>query len=143
MKHTPQITREFRHRLPVQIRFNDIDMFGHLNNTVYLQFLDQGKYAYFRQFMDGSFGSSPTAPVVVNINVNFHAPAFIDEKLTVYTGITDIADSSMTLEQYIADDKGNIKCSAKTIMVNIDMKTGQPLTVDDNWRKLISNYENK
>ena len=28
---------EFRHRLPVQMRFSDTDMLGHVNNSVYLQ----------------------------------------------------------------------------------------------------------
>lgn len=133
----------FRHRLPVQLRFNDIDMFGHLNNTIYLQFFDQGKYAYFRSFMDGPFGSEPTAPVVANINVDFHQPAFIDDRLTVLTAITAIAESSMVLEQLIVDDKDNVKCSARTIMVNIDTKTGQPTPVSSAWRTKLSTFENK
>ena len=43
---TPEVEFEFRHRQPVQIRFNDIDIFGHLNNSVYLQFMDLGKAEY-------------------------------------------------------------------------------------------------
>lgn len=134
--------KQYRHRMPVQIRFNDVDMFGHLNNTVYVQFLDQGKYAYFRQFMEGTFGSTPTAPVIVNINVDYLVPAHIDDNLTVATAITKIADTSLVLEQEIADTDGHVKCRARTTMVNINLKTGVPETVDDNWRKLIGEYEN-
>lgn len=132
----------FRHRLPVQIRFNDVDMFGHLNNSVYLQFLDMGKYAYFRQFMADTFGSEPTAPVVANINCDFIEPTMIDESLEVLTAITDIADSSMVLDQRIVNASGHVKCSARTIMVNIDLATGRPTTVSDLWRHRITNYEN-
>ena len=128
--------------MPVQIRFNDIDMFGHLNNSVYLQFLDMGKYAYFRQFMTDTFGSEPTAPVVANINCDFLAPTKIDEKIEVLTAITDIADSSMILDQRIVNTRGDIKCSARTIMVNIDLATGRPTTVSDTWRQRIADYEN-
>ena len=138
----PEIS-SFKRRLPVQLRFNDIDMFGHLNNTVYLQFLDQGKYDYFRSFMHGTFGSEPTAPVVANINVDFHQPSFIDDKLTVLTAITQIAESSMQMEQLIIDDKDNIKCSARTIMVNIDMHTGKSTPVYESWRAKLSEFEHK
>ena len=141
MHNTDLKISDYRHKLPVEIRFNDIDMFGHINNTIYLQFFDQGKYAYFRQFMDGPFGSTPTAPVVANINVDFHAPSHIDDRLTVCTAITAIYDSSMIMDQIIVDEKGNIKCSARTVMVNIDMHKGIPTTVDDTWRNNINTYE--
>jgi len=131
----------FRHRLPVQIRFNDVDMFGHVNNNVYLQFLDMGKYAYFRQFMTGAFGNEPTAPVVANINCDFIEPTKIDESIEVLTAITNIADSSMVLDQRIVSSTGHVKCSARTIMVNIDLTTGRPTTVSDIWRQRISDFE--
>lgn len=140
-KELPEIN--FHHRMGVQIRFNDIDMFGHLNNSVYIQFFDMGKYAYFRQFMTDTFGSEPTAPVVANINCDFLEPAKIDERLEVLTAITEIADSSMVLQQRIISSAGRVKCTARTIMVNIDLATGRPTTVSDEWRKKISDYENR
>lgn len=140
-QYTPNVP--FRHILPVQIRFNDVDMFGHLNNSVYLQFMDMGKYAYFRQFMEGGFGSGGTAPVVANINCNFHAPAYMDEKLEVRTAMAKIGDSSLVLEQCICTPEGSVKCSATTIMVNINLKTQQPETVDNEWRSKLSEYEGR
>ena len=38
---------EFHHTLPIQLRFNDVDKFGHVNNTVYFSFYDLGKTDYF------------------------------------------------------------------------------------------------
>ena len=140
-KELPEIN--FHHRMGVQIRFNDIDMFGHLNNSVYIQFFDMGKYAYFRQFMTDTFGSEPTAPVVANINCDFLEPTKIDERLEVLTAITEIADSSMVLQQRIVSSAGRVKCTARTIMVNIDLATGRPTTVSDEWRKRITDYENR
>ncbi len=37
----------FHHTMPMQIRFNDVDKFGHVNNTIYFQFYDTGKTEYF------------------------------------------------------------------------------------------------
>lgn len=34
---------QFNHTLPIQLRFNDVDKFGHVNNTVYFSFYDLGK----------------------------------------------------------------------------------------------------
>ena len=38
---------KFNHTLPIQLRFNDVDKFGHVNNTVYFSFYDLGKASYF------------------------------------------------------------------------------------------------
>lgn len=130
--------------IPVQIRFNDVDMFGHVNNAVYLQYLDMGKYAYFRSMMDGGdFGSEPTAPVVANINIDFMSPAHIDDSLSVHTCVSDVGDSSITLQQSIVDAAGEEKCRARVIMVNVDTRTGRPVTVSDLWRKRFGTEEGK
>ena len=36
-------SKEFHNVVPLQIRFNDVDKFGHVNNTIYFQFYDSGK----------------------------------------------------------------------------------------------------
>lgn len=134
---------DFHHHLPVQIRFNDVDLFGHVNNTVYLQFFDMGKYRYFTNLVPEGLGADGTAPVIVNINCDFLEPTLMDEQLEVLTAITDIANSSMTLEQRIVASNGHVKCVARTIMVNLDLSTGRPATVSDKWRRLIWDFEGK
>ena len=44
---------EFHHSLPIQLRFNDVDKFGHVNNTVYFSFYDLGKTEYFASVCPG------------------------------------------------------------------------------------------
>ncbi len=144
MKHDiPEAPFDFRHRVPVQIRFNDIDMFGHVNNAVYLQFLDMGKLTYFKQFMGGAFEHEPTVPVVANINVNFHHPTLIDEHISVLTAVASVSNTSLVLEQRVVADNGSVKCTARTTMVNIDIKTGVPVTVSDRWRKAFADFEGR
>lgn len=134
---------EFRHRLPLQIRFNDIDLFGHLNNAIYVQFFDMGKLAYFKQFMGGKFEDEPTVPVVASLNCNFYAPAYIDDRLEVLTGIAQISNSSLVLHQRIVDSIGGVKCTAVTVMVNVDARTHKSTPVSDRWRHVISEFEQR
>lgn len=134
---------EFRHRLPLQIRFNDIDLFGHLNNAIYVQFFDMGKLAYFKQFMGGKFEDEPTVPVVASLNCNFYAPAYIDDRLEVLTGIAQISNSSLVLHQRIVDSNGGVKCTAVTVMVNVDARTHKSTPVSDRWRRVISEFEQR
>lgn len=49
----PAPTQPFRTVLPLQIRFNDIDLLGHVNNEMYFAYMDLGKMRYFQEMMDG------------------------------------------------------------------------------------------
>ena len=39
----------FRHRL--QVRFRDCDIFGHVNNAVYFTYMEEARWAYWRELM--------------------------------------------------------------------------------------------
>lgn len=134
---------EFRHRTPVQIRFNDIDMFGHLNNSVYLQFADLAKMRYFMQFMDGHFDPARLGLVVANINCNFYHPAYIQEKLEVLTTVASIATSSLVMEQRVVNSDGEVKCICTTVMVGFDPRTATSVPVTDEWRADLSRFEQR
>lgn len=135
----------FRHRLPVQIRFNDIDLLGHLNNAVYLQFMDLGKANYFRQFMDGGrFNWDTLGLVIANININFLAPTFIHEDLEVQTAVASIGAKSLVLDQRVCSiTTGEITASAMVTMVCYNTKTGATEAISDEWRHKISVYEGR
>lgn len=63
----------FHHALPIQLRFNDVDKFGHVNNTVYFSFYDLGKTEYFVQSPNQKIPDRKTKCVIkthINIKQN-------------------------------------------------------------------------
>ena len=66
---------EFHHSLPIQLRFNDVDKFGHVNNTVYFSFYDLGKTEYFASVCPG-VDWEKDGIVVVHIEADFLAQIF-------------------------------------------------------------------
>ncbi|MDE6333617.1 MAG: acyl-CoA thioesterase [Muribaculaceae bacterium] len=145
MSSNPRIPapfKEFRHRLPVQLRFNDVDMFGHVNNTVYLQFFDLGKLRYFEDVLGADFDKSGLAVVVVNINCDFFEPSFLNEELEVLTRTVHIGEKSITIEQRILKrTTGAIKCRCQTVMAGFDPKTLQSAPIPEHHRQTIDQYE--
>ena len=45
--HALEAQYPFKRKTQVQLRFNDIDALGHVNNSVYFQFFDLAKTEYF------------------------------------------------------------------------------------------------
>ncbi len=140
----PEPSFPYRHKIDVQLRFNDVDMFGHVNNSVYLQFFDLAKVEYFKAVMGEGFEIKGIAMVVVNISCDFFAPTFINEKLQVLTTTTKVGEKSMILEQRIVNaETGDVKCLGRTVMAGFDVKTCTAAPIDDNSRTHLEAYEER
>lgn len=115
---------EFKHRIPLQIRFNDIDILGHLNNTVYFGFFDTGKAYFFEEIMDGKMDWKKVDTVIANVDCAYVAPIYFGEKIEVRTRCVNIHDKSFRLQQVIIEtDTGQLKAAAETVMVSFDAAT--------------------
>ncbi|MBD5174495.1 MAG: acyl-CoA thioesterase [Bacteroidales bacterium] len=140
----PTAEFDFRHRQPVQLRFNDADMFGHINNTVYLQFFDLAKLEYFKCLMGGRIDWKAFGLVVANINCDFFAPCYLEEQLEVVTAVASLGNKSLVLEQRLVSvPKGTVKAIARTTMVNFSLATGATEPISDDWRSRIAAYEQR
>lgn len=138
----PAAVRPYRHIIPVQTRFNDFDMLGHLNNSIYLQFMDLGKVRYFETASGAPLDMSGIAVVIVNININFFSPAMMHEQLAVATQCIKISQRSFILEQRVVNaETGDVKCVATTVMAAFDRKTMGSAPLDPQWAADLARFE--
>jgi acyl-CoA thioester hydrolase len=132
---------DFKHTVPVQLRFNDVDGLGHVNNSVYFSFYDLGKTEYFKT-INGGVLPTEVDIVVAHAEVDFIAPVFLSDEIAVQTMVSEIGNKSFELMQRIIDTKHNIvKCRCKTVMVGFDFKNNCSKPISDEWRNAISAYE--
>lgn len=119
-------------------------MLGHLNNTVYLSFMDLGKTRYFTDVMGGDIDWRHIDVVVVHIECDYYAPAFLDEPLAVATTVVRVGEHSFSLEQRIYNtDTGQVKCVGTTVMAGFDPATGTSLPISPDWVAAVSAYEQR
>ena len=86
------VEHPFRHCMPMQIRFTDIDMLGHLTNNIYLQFMDLAKIDYFENVLGRRVDMSHLNMVVVNVEIDFLSATFFGEQVEVWTQSSHIGN---------------------------------------------------
>lgn len=134
--------QEFKHITPVQIRINDIDVLGHVNNNAYFAYYDLGKENYIKDVLGVDFATGKVLPVIANINATFVEPIFYGDDLQVLTRVSHLGTKSFTLEQMAVSKKtGHTMCSCTTVMVCVDMETKRSVPLPDIYRKAIEAYE--
>ncbi len=133
---------EFHHRYPLQIRFNDIDTLGHVNNSIYFTFYDLGKSRYFEAVKNCSIDWRRADVVIANINADFISPIYPNEEIAVETGTLEIGNRSFTLLQRIINIKtGEIKGICRTVMVGFDIAAGISAPISNEWKEAICKFE--
>ena len=98
MEENTKENRKWR-RLPIQIRFNDVDRFGHVNNNAYFSYYELGKEDYLNNVLSEDYRKQDVVPVIANINADFIEPILCNDEIVVETRVCHVGQKSFTLEQ--------------------------------------------
>ena len=110
----------------VQMRWRDLDGLGHVNHTVVLTYLEEGRDAFLKQH-----GIRRDEYVVGRCSVNFRSeidPGF--EAVTVECAVRDLGRSSVTTTERILDRAGQVVVDAEFALVLWDpeQRASRPIT---------------
>ena len=120
--------------MPAQLRFSDVDRFGHVNNSVYFSLFDMCKTRYFNDVV-GTDIFDRMAPVVVHIEANFISPVYFPDEIVIDTSIVKIGNKSFTLLQRALNQRTEeVKCYCETVMVMMDTVTNESVEIDSEFR---------
>lgn len=104
----------------IEARSYELDPYGHLNNAVFVNWLEHGRLAYLSD-RSMSYDSIPKEysvfVVVVHQNVAFKAQIRLGDRLTVTSRIVRFGKTSFAFDQVIAFPDGRSACVAVVTMV--------------------------
>ncbi|ADV42084.1 thioesterase family protein [Bacteroides helcogenes] len=134
---------QFNHTLPIQLRFNDVDKFGHVNNTVYFSFCDLGKTEYFASVCP-DVNWEKDGIVVVHIEADFLAQIYGSDPIAIQTAVTEIGTKSFHLAQRVVNtETKEVKCTCTSVMVTYDLIKHESKPLTDKWIEAICKFEGK
>ena len=129
--------------MPAQIRFSDVDQFGHVNNSVYFSLYDLAKTTYIKEAL-GDIDWSEQAIVVANINANFFMPVFFMDNVEIETSVIQLGHKSFTLlQRAVTAGTHEVKCECRTVMVLFDLIMKEPMLKPDEYKEAICKYEGR
>jgi len=127
----------FTYRLDV--RFRDCDPLGHVNNAVYLTYLEQTRFSLWRKL--GVFGQDRTSSdrpgvILARSEVDYKIPARYGDTLEVRLFVARLGRTSFTYTYEVVDDAGRVVAVATTVQVMYDYKTAKPVPIPDDIRAM-------
>lgn len=132
----------FYSQIDIQIRFNDLDGYRHVNNNSYFSYYDLGKDEYFREVFPSDFRLQSVVPIIANIKADFFSPIFYGDPIVMQTRCSRLGNKSFTLQQRAINTKsGRVVCQSETIMVFFDVETQKSALIPEQYRKNIIAFE--
>lgn len=127
-----------KHKIPVQLRFNDIDILGHLNNTVYFSLYDLGKAKYMEELGLRAPGPSAPACVIADVHCSYFLPIHYGDEIYVATECSEVGEKHFILSQEMMDKDGEVRSKCSSVMVYIDPASGKSAPLPENWKHRLS-----
>ncbi|WP_233161122.1 thioesterase family protein [Aquitalea sp. ASV11] len=127
------------HETNIKVRGYHLDLYGHVNNARYLEFLEEARWTFFEERGDLPwFLQSGLALVVVNINIDYRYPATMGDALVIATSVKTIGSRSAVMHQRVTlagIDK--VVAEADVTFVVFDAKQNKAVTLEGQLKELL------
>ena len=116
---------ELEHAVRVQLRWRDMDMLGHLNQSVYHELLEEGRAALITELVrragpDHMHGGY----VPAHVDLDYHKEVRKDHgEVSIVVRLAGVGRSSLRLDHEVRLPDGTVAASGKTVLVAWDPVT--------------------
>jgi thioesterase-3 len=122
----------------ITVRSWTLDLYGQVSNSKFLEFLEEARWNHFEGFFEsGMFLDLGLAFVLVNVNLNYSAPAHLGDVLDVVTWIERVGSKSITLAHKVVKrgSQEEILDGSVTFVVK-DLKKGSAVVLTGRMRDM-------
>jgi acyl-CoA thioester hydrolase len=133
---------DFRFSLQIEVRFRDCDPMGHVNNAVYLTYLEQARFAYWRELTRGHHNKP--GMILARVECDYRKPAVVGQLLDVRMRTTRLGRTSFDCEYEILDSRDrHLIAQARSVHVVYDYSAGKGVPIPDEVRERIEDFEGR
>jgi acyl-CoA thioester hydrolase len=133
---TPAVPRPVLARVPIHVRWRDMDAYGHVNNAKYVSYLEEARVRWLHGVTSGARMGSGISPVVANTHVNYRRPIVWPNDIVVELFVERLGTSSVTIgHRIVADNDDTVLYSdGHVVVVWVDMDTGKSAPLPESVR---------
>jgi acyl-CoA thioester hydrolase len=135
---------DYKHIIPIQIRFCDIDKLNHVNNACYHNYFELGRVNYFNRLFQEKINWDKEGFVLARTEIDHLLPVFLEDEIYCCTKVIKMGNKSITLKNCIIKKSGDgfLECAAGIgILVASDYVNNISIQLPQAWRQLIQTFE--
>lgn len=121
----------------IEVRFADLDAYGHVNNAVFFTYLETARVKLFRERFSELMAGGLFF-LVVEASCSYRRPIELGDRLLIDLGIEKVGHRSFTFTYLLHDGQGKEFATARTVMVCYDQTRGQAVALPEAFRSALA-----
>lgn len=141
---TPHKPGEFNHSIPIQLRFKDGDVMGHVNNANHFTYMEIARIRYFHDVVDKKNDWQKNGIILAKITIDYLEPIIISDDITVSTRCSRLGNKSFEMEyeiRCVVKGKRIVKARGNSTLVCFDYLKNTTVVIPEKWRKKIIAFD--
>ena len=122
---------------PIHIRFNDIDVIGHVNNAIYLSYFEEARKDFFNELIDMKWDWSTEGTLLARNELDYKVPIHLEDEARIEIWVSRIGNKSLDISyRIVKNDNGNwVECTVgKSVVVCFNYKENKTIEIPEKWR---------
>ncbi len=125
-----------RHRYDCHVRFSDVDLYRHVNNVKYFEYVQEARITMMGSLVDGSIRD--WSLVVGAIDVEYARPILLrPDPYPIESWVERVGRSSFVVASEISDGE-HVLARARAVMVTFDPETGHSVPLSEPEHRALS-----
>jgi acyl-CoA thioester hydrolase len=120
---------------PIEIRFADLDMYGHVNGVAYFTYLETARVKLFSDLFS-KLTQQGIFLVVARAECNYALPILPGDVLLVSIAVTRMGNSSFDLAYRLHNGEDTVYATASTTMVCFDNHSKKSMPIPESLKAL-------
>ncbi|WP_404453382.1 acyl-CoA thioesterase [Virgibacillus necropolis] len=128
----------FSFSVPINIRFSETDMFGHVNNVSPFIYFEEARIEFLKSvgLFDNPNGENGI-PVAADLQCDYHHQMFFNDKLELYVKVNHIGNTSIDVHYMGINQDDKLCLTGRGRLVYVNPKTGKPVPLSDQMKENI------
>lgn len=134
--------QDFKYSKAIEIRWRDLDAMNHVNNSVYLSYLEHARTHYLHEAIQWDWQKESL--ILANVNIDFRVALLLTDTPLVHVRCTRLGNKSFTLQYAITTLRnGNtiLAATAETALVVYDYATETTMPLTPDMRRRFEQFE--
>ncbi|GLQ21344.1 acyl-CoA thioesterase [Algimonas porphyrae] len=133
----PDSPDDYPYRLDLPTRWNDNDVYGHINNAVYYFYFDTVVNRWLIDHGLLRLGESETIGLVVDTGCSYFAPLAFPQTVTAGLRVSEIGNTSVRYEIGLFGEDGLCAARGHFVHVYVNEKTRRPVSMSDRMKRTL------
>ena len=129
-------------QIPVQVRFADCDMAGHIHNAVYLHYFETGRIQFFVSQLKEKWDWKADGLILKKNTILYHKPGQLEDQLSVEVSCSHIGTTSFTLSYQLKNEKNTLIAEGESVLVCMNYSAGEIISIPPIFLEILQKHQN-